>query len=105
MLPSQWGKPGSIVEAVQNTFNGNHPCQFCEFAEIMRQNDGRKGEDPSPESHRNLKQNVKLVLAGGQMFKPSQLVVSSRLPAEMVAYRCPQLLPDGPEPPPPRRIA
>lgn len=35
MIPDQYEKTGSISTAVDNTFSGNYPCEFCKAAQRM----------------------------------------------------------------------
>lgn len=36
MLPDQYQKTGSVTVAIENTFDGEHACEFCKAAERMR---------------------------------------------------------------------
>ncbi len=37
MLPAQFAKTGSVSAAVENTFDGKHPCAMCKTAEALRE--------------------------------------------------------------------
>ncbi len=36
MIPTQLQETGSLTQAVSNTFDGEHPCEFCHVAERLR---------------------------------------------------------------------
>ncbi len=36
MIPDQLDKTGNIVAAIENTFDGNHPCPMCKLAAELR---------------------------------------------------------------------
>ena len=35
MIPTELSKTGSFSQAIENTFSGEHPCQFCALAEEL----------------------------------------------------------------------
>lgn len=43
MLPTQLIETQSMTEAIENTFDGRHPCELCEVAKQMRE----AGGDPA----------------------------------------------------------
>lgn len=46
MLPAQLAKTGSVSQAVENTFDGEHACSMCEIAAAKRESE----QQPSPEA-------------------------------------------------------
>ena len=45
MLPQQISETGSVKQAVENTFGGEHPCGLCKMAKKLNQTNG---EAPHP---------------------------------------------------------
>jgi len=79
MLPAQIIATGSVSEAVEKTFSGEHPCSFCELAEAIRDNESTdsKGDEKLPVSQKDVLKNLKLtasanliVLTRCSLFSP-----------------------------------
>lgn len=52
MIPTQLAETGSITEAVENTFDGNHACPMCEIAAAKREvetEDPASPDQPQPD--------------------------------------------------------
>ena len=49
MIPTELSKTGSITQAIEKTFSGDHPCQLCFLAEELVANDAEPSEEtPAP---------------------------------------------------------
>ncbi len=69
MLPTQWVETGSVVEAVSNTFDGEHPCEFCKTAERMRMAEQSTPESPEPAPGMGSQGAKKLLCFKSQKFQ------------------------------------
>ncbi len=57
MIPTQLKETGSLSQAVENTFDGDHPCGFCHAAEKLQLEESPEPDSPSP-SQKDLKKPV-----------------------------------------------
>ena len=58
MIPAELSKTGSVTQALENTFSGEHPCELCKLAEkleIVESGDSEE-ETPSPSKPSHKKQ-------------------------------------------------
>lgn len=55
MIPTQLAKTGSVSQAVENTFSGDHACPMCEIAAVKRDAE----ETPAPLSPETEKKKAK----------------------------------------------
>lgn len=56
MIPTQLAQTGSLNQAVENTFSGEHPCPMCKLAEAKQ----KAEQKPTPHTPENTKSENKL---------------------------------------------
>lgn len=69
MIPTQLAKTGSVTEAVENTFDGEHACPMCEIAAVKREAESSQQDEPSPSQPEKKKAKAAYTLSFLPSFK------------------------------------
>ena len=101
MLPAQLAKTGSVSQAVENTFDGDHACAMCEIAAAKREAEQQPSEAPTQRDKTKEKQPcIALAIKGikiSPMPKLAYPTVSDDLALSSYGHH--------PDTPPPQRLS
>ena len=58
MIRAELSKTGSVAEAIENTFDGKKPCQFCTMAAELQQSEEPGKGLPAPEPKKSFAKDL-----------------------------------------------
>lgn len=56
MLPAQLAQTGSVSQAVENTFDGEHACPMCKIASAKRETEQQQSPDAPAQKDQKVKE-------------------------------------------------
>lgn len=78
MLPKQFSQTGSIVQAVENTFDGDHQCELCRVAAKLHQASEGSSDHSTPAEGKNsgaFKPLISQLHTGISLARPQGLFI------------------------------